>query len=73
MNYAFKSSRKVGEGCVVYVSEFDPICALQACMDSFQMVKLTEVVQKVDIAITATANKNVVIRDYMDKMKQHEN
>ena len=42
-------------------------------MDSFQVVKLTKVVQKVDIAITATANKNVVIRDNMDKMKQHEN
>ena len=42
-------------------------------LDSFQMVKLTEVVPKVDIAITATANKNVVIRDNMDKMKQHEN
>ena len=38
-------------------------------MDSFQVVKLTKVVQKVDIAITATANKNVVTRDNMDKMK----
>jgi len=56
-------------GCVVYVTEIDPICALQGCMDGFQMVKLTEVVHKVDIVITATGNKNVVTRDNMDKMK----
>merc|ERR1719232_918381 len=56
-------------GCIVYVTEIDPICALQACMDGFQVVKLTEVVQKVDIVITATGNKNVVTRDNMDKMK----
>jgi len=56
-------------GCVVYVTEIDPICALQACMDGFQVVKLAEVVQKVDIVITATGNKNVVSRDNMDKMK----
>merc|ERR1712062_292569 len=53
-------------GCVVYVTEIDPICALQGCMDGFQVVKLTEVVQKGDIGITATGNKNVVT---MDKMK----
>ena len=51
------------------MTEIDPICALQAYMDSFQVVKLTEVVQKVDIAITAMGNKNVVTRDNMDKMK----
>jgi len=56
-------------GCVVYVTEIDPICALQACMDGFQVVKLAEVVQRVDIVITATGNKNVVTRDNMDKMK----
>ena len=56
-------------GCVVYVTEIDPICALQGCMDGFQVVKLTEVVQKVDIVITATGNKNAVTRDNMDKMK----
>jgi len=56
-------------GCVVFVTEIDPICALQACMDGFQVVKLSEVVQKVDIVITATGNKNVVTRDNMDKMK----
>lgn len=56
-------------GCVVYVTEIDPICALQACMDGFLVVKLSEVIRQVDIVITATGNKNVVTRDNMDKMK----
>eukprot|EP00095_Tigriopus_kingsejongensis_P008462 snap_masked-scaffold18_size714446-processed-gene-3.6 protein:Tk08462 transcript:snap_masked-scaffold18_size714446-processed-gene-3.6-mRNA-1 annotation:"hypothetical protein SINV_08970" len=56
-------------GCVVYVTEIDPICALQACMDGFQVVKLNEVVKQVDIVITATGNKGVVHREHMDKMK----
>lgn len=58
-----------GLGCVVYVTEIDPICALQACMDGFRVVKLNEVVRNVDILITATGNKNVVTREHMDKMK----
>lgn len=56
-------------GCVVYVTEIDPICALQACMDGFQVVKLAEVVKHVDIVITATGNKGVVTREHMDKLK----
>jgi len=56
-------------GCVVYVTEMDPICALQACMDGFMVVKLSQVVKSVDIVITATGNKSVVTRDHMDKMK----
>lgn len=58
-----------GLGSVVYVTEIDPICALQACMDGFRVVKLNEVIRNVDIVITATGNKNVVTRDHMDKMK----
>ncbi|CAB3381576.1 adenosylhomocysteinase-like 1 isoform X3 [Cloeon dipterum] len=58
-----------GLGCVVYVTEIDPICALQGCMDGFRVVKLNEVIRNVDIVITATGNKNVVTRDHMDKMK----
>ncbi|XP_060859138.1 adenosylhomocysteinase-like 1 isoform X3 [Metopolophium dirhodum] len=58
-----------GLGCIVYVTEIDPICALQACMDGFKVVKLSEVIRQVDIVITATGNKNVVIREHMDKMK----
>lgn len=56
-------------GCVVYVTEIDPICAIQAAMDGFQIVKLEKVIKQVDIVITATGNKNVVSRDHMDKMK----
>ncbi|VEN60838.1 unnamed protein product [Callosobruchus maculatus] len=58
-----------GFGCVVYVTEIDPICALQASMDGYRVVKLNEVVRNVDIVITATGNKNVVTREHMDKMK----
>jgi len=56
-------------GCVVYVTEIDPICALQASMEGFQIVKLEKIIRQVDIVITATGNKNVVTRDHMDKMK----
>lgn len=58
-----------GLGCVVYITEIDPICALQASMDGFRVVKLNEVIRNVDIVITATGNKNVVTREHMDKMK----
>uniref|UniRef100_A0A8C1GZD1 S-adenosyl-L-homocysteine hydrolase NAD binding domain-containing protein n=2 Tax=Cyprinidae TaxID=7953 RepID=A0A8C1GZD1_CYPCA len=69
---------EVGKGCsaalkamgsIVYVTEIDPICALQACMDGFRLVKLNEVIRQVDIVITCTGNKNVVVREYMDRMK----
>jgi len=56
-------------GCVVYVTEIDPICALQASMEGFQIVKLEKIIRQVDIVITATGNKNVVTREHMDKMK----
>lgn len=58
-----------GLGCVIYITEIDPICALQACMDGFRVVKLNEVIRSADIVITATGNKNVVTREHMDKMK----
>jgi adenosylhomocysteinase len=58
-----------GMGAIVMVTEVDPICALQACMDGFRVVKLSEVVRNIDIVITCTGNKNVVTREYMDKMK----
>ncbi|KAI5094079.1 putative adenosylhomocysteinase 3 [Silurus meridionalis] len=69
---------EVGKGCcaalkamgaVVYVTEIDPICALQACMDGFKLVKLNEVIRQVDIVITCTGNKNVVVRENLDRMK----
>ncbi|XP_065813438.1 S-adenosylhomocysteine hydrolase-like protein 1 isoform X2 [Labrus bergylta] len=69
---------EVGKGCcaalkalgtVVHVTEVDPICALQACMDGFRVVKLSEVLRQADMVITCTGNKNVVIREHLDKMK----
>ena len=47
----------------------DPICALQACMDGYQVVKIDNVVKNVDIVITASGNKSVITREHMDKMK----
>ncbi|XP_022246558.1 putative adenosylhomocysteinase 3 [Limulus polyphemus] len=58
-----------GMGSIVYVTEIDPICALQACMDGFRVVKTNEIIRNIDILITATGNKNVVTREHMDKMK----
>ncbi|KAG8196870.1 hypothetical protein JTE90_027582 [Oedothorax gibbosus] len=58
-----------GMGSVVCVAEIDPICALQACMDGFRVVRINEVVRSIDILVTATGNKNVVTREHMDKMK----
>ncbi|XP_033821837.1 S-adenosylhomocysteine hydrolase-like protein 1 isoform X1 [Periophthalmus magnuspinnatus] len=69
---------EVGKGCcaalkalgaIVYVTEIDPICALQACMDGFRVVKLNEIIRHVDVIITCTGNKNVVTRDQLDRMK----
>ncbi|ELK30768.1 Protein FAM40A [Myotis davidii] len=69
---------EVGKGCcaalkalgaIVYITEIDPICALQACMDGFRVVKLSEVIRQVDVVITCTGNKNVVTREHLDRMK----
>ncbi|XP_065313739.1 S-adenosylhomocysteine hydrolase-like protein 1 isoform X2 [Gordionus sp. m RMFG-2023] len=58
-----------GMGCIVMVTEIDPICALQACMDGCRIVKINEVIKNIDILVTATGNKHVVSREHMDKMK----
>ncbi|XP_039663415.1 S-adenosylhomocysteine hydrolase-like protein 1 isoform X2 [Perca fluviatilis] len=69
---------EVGKGCcaalkalsaVVYVTEVDPICAVQACMDGFRVIQLREVVRQADMVITCTGNKNVVEREHLDRMK----
>ncbi|WP_173935069.1 adenosylhomocysteinase [Chelativorans sp. Marseille-P2723] len=59
----------VGAGARVKVTEADPICALQAAMDGFEVVTLDEAVSTADIVITATGNKDVVAVDHMRKMK----
>ncbi|PWE18152.1 adenosylhomocysteinase [Marinicauda salina] len=56
-------------GCRVSVTEIDPICALQACMDGFEVVTLEDVIEDIDIVVTATGNKDVVTVDHMRRMK----
>ncbi len=58
-----------GQGCRVVVTEIDPICALQAAMEGYQVATLEEVVSTADIFITATGNLNVVTADHMARMK----
>lgn len=70
----------VGKGCaqafkscnaIVYVADIDPICALQACMEGFRVVRLETVVHEIDIFITATGNKNIITAAHMAKMKNN--
>lgn len=56
-------------GARVAVTEIDPICALQACMDGFQVVTVEDVISNVDIVVTATGNKDVITVDHMRAMK----
>ncbi len=58
-----------GQGARVVVTEIDPICALQAAMDGFQVSTLEEVLTQADIVITATGNTGVVTVDQMRRMK----
>jgi adenosylhomocysteinase len=58
-----------GQGARVVVTEIDPICALQACMDGYQVVTLEDVVETADIFVTATGNKEVITADDMARMK----
>ena len=58
-----------GQGARVIVSEIDPITALQAAMDGYQVAKLEDVISEVDILVTATGNKDVVTLDHMLAMK----
>jgi adenosylhomocysteinase len=58
-----------GQGARVVVTEIDPICALQAAMDGYQVVRLEDVVESADIFITATGNKDVITAAHMARMK----
>merc|ERR1711937_1031008 len=58
-------------GCVVYVTEIDPICALQACMEGYTVATLDDVVETADIFITTTGNKGILMADTMAKMKNN--
>jgi adenosylhomocysteinase len=58
-----------GQGARVVVTEIDPICALQAAMEGYQVATLDDVVETADIFITATGNKDVITADHMSRMK----
>jgi adenosylhomocysteinase len=58
-----------GAGSIVTVTEIDPICALQAAMDGFEVKKLDSVVSNADIVITTTGNKDIVLGRHFEAMK----
>ena len=58
-----------GAGSIVTVTEIDPICALQAAMDGFEVKKLNTVVGNADIIITTTGNKDIVLGSHFEQMK----
>jgi adenosylhomocysteinase len=58
-----------GQGARVIITEIDPICALQAAMDGYQVATLEEVVSTADIFVTATGNKGVITAEHMSQMK----
>ena len=58
-----------GLGATVWVTEIDPICALQASMEGYRVVRMDEVCDQVDIFVTATGNFGVIKHDHMIKMK----
>ena len=69
---------EVGKGCVqalrgqgarVIVTEIDPICALQAAMEGYQVLPLEDVVETADIFITTTGNKDIITAEHMSRMK----
>jgi adenosylhomocysteinase len=60
-----------GQGARVVVTEIDPICALQAAMDGYQVATLEDMLPEADIVITATGNKDVVSVDQMRRMKRN--
>src|SRR3712207_9039854 len=68
----------VGKGCAdslrnqgarVVVTEIDPICALQAAMEGYQVVRLEDVLETADVFITATGNKDIIMAEHMGRMK----
>ncbi len=58
-----------GQGATVYIAEIDPICALQAAMEGYRVVRLDDVAEEVDIIVTATGNFHVVTQEHMLRMK----
>ncbi len=60
-----------GQGARVIITEIDPICALQAAMEGYEVCTLDEVVESADIFVTATGNKDIITLDHMARMKHN--
>jgi adenosylhomocysteinase len=60
-----------GQGCRVIVTEVDPICALQAVMEGYEVNTLDQVVDKADIFVSATGNKGIISAEHMARMKHN--
>merc|ERR1712217_441016 len=60
-----------GAGARVLISECDPICALQACMEGFQVVAMESVLDQMDIFVTTTGNFKIITLEHMKKMKNN--
>jgi adenosylhomocysteinase len=58
-----------GQGARVIITEIDPICALQAAMDGYQVATIDDVIGQADIFVTATGNKDIITADHMSRMK----
>ncbi len=60
-----------GQGARVVVTEIDPICALQAAMEGFEVRKLESVLERADVFVTATGNKDIITAAHMSRMKHN--
>ncbi len=58
-----------GAGSIVTVTEIDPICALQACMDGYEVKKLESVISTADVVVTATGNKDIIREEHFRAMR----
>ncbi len=58
-----------GQGCRVVITEIDPICALQAAMEGYEVVRIDDVLDRADLFITATGNFNIITVEHMARMK----
>merc|ERR1712233_40388 len=61
----------IGAGARVIITECDPICALQACMEGFQVATMEDVVSEVDIFVSTTGNFDIITLEHMKKMKNN--
>merc|ERR1712032_1217929 len=59
------------QAAIVYITEIDPICALQACMCGYQVVTMEDIISTADVFITTTGNKDIITLEHMSKMKNN--